>query len=306
MALQLLIRGQWGLGDNIFARPFIRAAAGQYAVFLETPWPELFEDLPVVFVRAERRLRTQMKNVSRQAVSRWTAPPRGIREVQINYGHAELARGSIIAALEAKFAAIGVQLPKQPRWDLPKLGGSPISDCKRPLAIVRPVTVRQEWRNEARNPRPEYVAQIARALMPTHEVVAVADLCAGQEWLDGQLPPHHRALVNGELDVRALLALTAAADVIVGGVGWIVPAAIALRRRAFVILGGHGGHNAPAKITDPRMPLSRLGFAYPETLCPCSQMLHRCIKTIPDLALQFRNWAMATDLRYSINSPAVA
>lgn len=306
MTAELLIRGQWGLGDNIFARPFIRAAAQQYAVFLETPWPELFEDLPVVFVRGERRLRTQMKNVLRQPAIRWTAPPHGIREVRITYGHAELQRSSIVAALETKFAAVGVRLPKQPRWDLPALGTSAIRGTNKPLALVRPVTVRAEWRNEARNPRPEYIAQLARMLMATHEVIAVADLAGGHEWLDGPMPPHHRALLAGELDVRGLLALTAAADVIVGGVGWIVPAAVALKRRAFIVLGGHGGHNAPEKITDPRMPLSRLGFAYPERFCTCSIMLHRCQKTIPNLRDQFCRFAESTGLRCSMTAHSAA
>src|SRR5262245_9263081 len=52
----LLVRGMWGLGDNCYARPFVRAAAEKYDVWLETPWPELYEDIELRFVRGTRRL----------------------------------------------------------------------------------------------------------------------------------------------------------------------------------------------------------------------------------------------------------
>lgn len=304
MRPSLLIRGQWGLGDNIFARPIVRACAERYDVCLETPWPELFDDLPVRFVRAVRNLRTQMRNVARQPQARWSAPPRAIREVRLGYGHAELARGSIVAALEGQIGAVGVKL-SAPAWDLPDMGASPLSS-ERPIALVRPVTVRSEWRNEARNPRPEYVAAIARALISTHEVVVVADLQPGQEWLDGELPPHHRAFLKGEFSVRELLALAGAADVIVGGVGWIVPAAIALKRKAFIIHGGHGGHNAASVITDPRMDLSQIGFATPEEFCKCTNMLHRCEKTIADLSVQWMIFCRRVGLSSSTFAPHAA
>ena len=109
---------------------------------------------------------------------------------------------------------------------------------------------------------------MAAELMATHTVVAVADLEPGQEWVVGELPPAHHHFLFGELAVRELLALVRDADIVVGGVGWIVPAGFALKTKTFVVLGGHGGHNAPEKITDPRLDLSRIGFAIPERVLP--------------------------------------
>jgi hypothetical protein len=274
----------WGLGDNIYSRPFVRAAAAQYKLHLETPWPELYADLDIKFVRGTRRLRTQQKNIAQQPEHRWSTP--GImRDVRI--GYADLASQSIIASLEQRWSALKVGFDPA-LFDLPDMGPSPIQS-DRPIAVVRPVTVRSEWRNEARNPRPEYVAAIADELMATHHVVAVADLAYAQEWALGGLPAH-RYLVHGELNVRELLALVRDADIVVGGVGWIVPAGLALKTHTFVILGGHGGHNAPAKITDPRLDLSRIGFAIPEAFCQCTNMLHTCNKTIADPVGQFSRW----------------
>ena len=130
------------------------------------------------------------------------------------------------------------------------------------------MTVRTEWRNEARNPRPEYIAAIAAELMDTHTVVAVADLAPGQEWIVGELPPAHHYFLFGELAVRELLALVRDADLVVGGVGWIVPAGLALKVKTFIVLGGHGGHNAPAKITDPRLDLVAAGLCNTRKVLP--------------------------------------
>lgn len=289
----VLIRGMWGLGDNCYARPFVRAAAKQYEVHLETPWPELYEDLDIKFVLGKRKLRTQLKNIARQRPERWLRPL-PMREVQVCYGSDLTTAASIITALERRWHS-ALRVAFDPAlFDLPDMGPPPAIPAhrgQRPIAVVRPVTVRMEWRGESRNPRPEYVNAIAAELMATHTVVAVADLEPGQEWAVGELPPAHHYFVFGELNVRELLTLVREADVVVGGVGWIVPAGLALRKKIFVVLGGHGGHNAPAKITDPRLDLSQIGFAMPEAFCQCTNMLHNCDKRITDPVGQFRRWS---------------
>jgi len=281
----LLVRGMWGLGDNIYSRSFVRAAAAQYELHLETPWPELYADLDIAFVRGSRKLRTQQKNIARQAWDCWSQPPR-MKEMKVSYF--DLAQRSIIRSLECRWAMLSVKFDPG-LFDLPDMGPAPIVSDK-PIAVVRPVTVRSEWRNEARNPRPEYIAAIADELMATHTVVAVADLAPGEEWLVGDPPPAHWHFLHGELPVRELLALVRDADIVVGGVGWIVPAGLALKVKTFVVLGGHGGHNAPEKITDPRLDTSRMAFLMPERFCRCTNMLHDCDKRIRNPLAQFSHW----------------
>jgi len=284
----ILVRGLWGLGDNIFQRPFVRAAARDYELHLETPWPELYAELDIKFVRGGRRLRTQQKNMARQPPQRWMrSAPVPMREIKVSYGR-DISTTSIVKALEHRWARLNVGFDPA-LFDLPDMGPSPVVS-EWPIAVIRPVTVRTEWRNEARNPQPEYVAAIAAELMATHTVVAVADLLPGEEWTVGEPPTAHRYFVHGELSVRELLALVREADIVIGGVGWIVPAALALKTKAFVVLGGHGGHNAPEKITDPRLDLSRIGFATPEKFCRCTNMQHTCDKRIVDPLGQFYRW----------------
>lgn len=286
----LRILCQRGLGDNIYSRPFIREAAKRNDVWLNTPWPELFEDLPVHFMRASTNLRTQAKNVRRQDAARWEEPKGFGPTVSVVYGHESLKRyGNIWRVLERFMPLHGAK----PLFDLPPLGPSiPLGDL--PIALVRPVTVRKEWRNEARNPKPEYVNAVAESLMRTHTVVSVADLEQGQEWLVGEAPPCHIAFHHGEFSVRQLLALVRDASVVVGGVGWIVPAAIALKTPAFIVLGGNGAHNAPEVITDQRMDLSNITFAKPKDFCRCPNNLHKCEKTISDLPEQWARFSRRT------------
>jgi hypothetical protein len=279
----------YGLGDNVYSRPFVRAAAMRYEVWLDTPWPELYADLDIRFVRGNRKLRTQQKNIALQPKDRWSKPP-PMREIKtVSYG-SDLTAFSLINALERRWSALKVAFDPA-LFDLPDMGPSPVRS-ERPVAVIRPVTVRSEWHNTARAPKPEYINALAAELMATHTVVAVADIEAGHEWLVGTLPPAHHHFIFGELNVRELLALVRDADIVIGGVGWIVPAGLALKVKTFVVLGGHGGHNAPEKITDPRLDLSRIGFAMPERFCLCTRMLHDCDKTIADpLGQLSRFWA---------------
>lgn len=274
----LEITAMHGLGDNIFLRPFVRAIAAQRKVYLSTPWPELFEDIGNVdFFHHPSKLRTQAKNLARKQREWVGRPQTGVDRVLPRYGDLELkVCKSIVRSLERMLPLNG-----QPFiFDLPP---SMRPRYKTSTALIRPVTTRREWTNTARSPNPEYIYQIAERLMATHDVVLVADLEEGEEWLEGDLPPHHRAYLHGELPVEPLLRLVSEANVVVGGVGWLVPAAIAAGTPAFIISGGQGAHNAPSVITDPRMDLTKIYFAKPDNFCLCNQMRHQCNKTISDI-----------------------
>jgi hypothetical protein len=280
----LFIRGQWGLGDNIFARPFIKELAKTRQLYIDTPWPEIYQDLPVKFARFPRELRTQMKNMRRQRPDRWSTVPGGIESRRISYSDIGLAPGcSLPALLQSRFRAV----PDWPAWDLPTFGNCLTLRDTRPIAVIKATTVRLEWEHASRNPLPEYVNAIAAQLMATHQVFAVADLAGADEKLVGEAPPAHVHFLHGELSVDSLIELVRMADVIVGGVGWNIPMSIALRVKSFCVLGGRGGHNAPEILTSPAMDLSRIAFAMPAKFCRCSTAKHDCDKTIPDLAAQW-------------------
>lgn len=288
----LVITGMGGLGDGVYQRPFVAAQSAVRDVYITTPWPELYADLPRVrpLYPAAIGLRTQAKNMERQPETVWFASqiPERYERARFFYRLRE-PRITILQELER---CIG--LARKPfRFDLPDFGPSPVT-ARKPVAFLRPVTTRKEWANNARAPRPEYVEQAAGVLRAAgYHVVAVADIAPPAEWLEGRMPVCDQYFVRGELSARQMLALIQHSAVVVGGVGFIVPVALAAGRPLVVIGGGQGGHNAPERITDPRLDLARTRFVMPERFCMCTDRAHRCPKEIRDFRPRFREALLA-------------
>ena len=283
------IEGMRGLGDCIYQRAFVKALPG--TVYLATPWPELYEDLPNVrFVRMDTRLRTQAENISRQEADRWLPRPRNAKEIHVSYGTNTFKRGSILDAMRQCFGVDPFE------FDLPVFGECPVQTDK-PIALVRPVTIRSEWRADARNPLPEYVSMAAERLKAAgYYVVSLAHLSPPEEVLVGSAPVADITLHHGELDIRQLMALVQHARVIVGGVGWIVPASLAAKKKCLIIAAGLGAHNAPEKIL-PRTGAEDITFLLPDQYCRCDQMRHSCKKTISGIEGKIDTWIASCSLQ---------
>lgn len=268
----VVIDGMMGLGDNIYQRAFVKNFPGAY---LRTPWPELYKDLDVKCVKPSTGLRTQSKNVAQQAA--WHSAPSTAKPLSINY-----SGQPIVAGMSAAFR-------RSPQaFDLPDFGQPPVVE---PYVLVRPVTVREEWRSDARNPLPEYISKAAAAARARgYAVVSVADLADGKEWSVGELPVADHTFHRGELSVSQLMALTQHAGAIIGGIGWILPAAIAAKVPALIVCGGQGGLNAPELLTDPGMGLSRIEFLVPDNFCQCKLKRHACDKRISDYDDKLASW----------------
>ena len=268
----MIIHGMRGLGDNLFMRPFIKALPKP--VYLDTPWPEIYAGIDGVhFIRPQTNLRTQAKNIARHTT--WTMPPTRQPTRQIRYGTEGIIPGMI--------ASFGV-MPGE--FDLPPLPPSPESGQ---YVVVRPATVRSEWRADTRNPDPWYIALAAvEAMKRGYRVICVADLEDGKEWLEGIHPPpadvYH---LKGELPVEQLLALVKGAAAVIGGIGWIVPAALAAKVPAWIICGGQGGFNSPQQICPPG---STITFAVPDNFCRCRLKQHNCDKRISDYDSKLTAW----------------
>jgi len=287
MTRPLYVEGMHGLGDNIMQRALIRRlAASEPEIFLRTPWPELYADLPNVWpVRSQTSLRTQAQN-ERRSRAEWVSRPARARVKRVRYGDRPepmMASMERHLGLEHQVGPILMDLPPLPTVTVRTLG--------MPIALVRPVTIRREWQNESRNPLPEYVNRAAERLARTHFVIAIADLADGEEWLAGPLPVCDMTLLRGELTAMEALALLAQARVVVGGVGWIVPAALAAGTPAFIYLGGNGGYNSPRQLIDPRVDLGNVGFSTPDRFCLCKAKAHPCDKRIRDPIGDLERWA---------------
>lgn len=267
-----IVNSMRGLGDNIYQRAFVKALNGP--VYIDTPWPELYRDLPHVhFVRPDTKLRTQSKNIAKQAA--WQTRPRHGSVLTIRYGSEGIVQG-----MRAAFRV------RPQAFDLPDFGPSPVAGK---YVVVRPVTVRAEWRADTRNPDPVYIDIAAlTAAARGYAVVSVADLEDGKEWLIGDNPFADIRYHRGELDVSQLMALIQGASAVIGGIGWIVPACIAAKVPAWVVCGGQGGFNAPELICPEGTTVT---FSVPDNFCRCKLKEHNCDKRITNHATDFTRWA---------------
>ena len=272
---KLLVKTQLGLGDNIYQRPFIKALAKTHDLYLQTPWPQLYSDLPVKFIRQDTILRTQSKNLQRQDLqSKFVNIVEHIPTIEPRYVGEDLKRG--INMVEGLAKAYKVE-PET--FDLPKFKTIKLN-TKKPICVIRPATIRNEWIAASRNPDPEYLLKASRILKEHYYIISVADLDNRNEIGVEPLPEAHLYLNQGELNMEEMLGLIQKADLVVGGVGFIVPACIASNTKLFCIFGGNGGYNSPEIITDKRMDLSNVYFAVPDNFCKCTSAIHNCDKRI--------------------------
>lgn len=272
------IQGMLGLGDNVYQRAFVKNL--QKPVYLETSWPQFYADIPgIEFIRPDTRLRTQNKNVERMPPSVWSNRQKyqmGANSMRIFYGLHGIMEG-MRRCFRVEPAVI----------DLPDFGSSLVEGK---YAVIRPVTIRKEWQNEARAPKPEYIAEAMQILRDEgYTLVSVADLEEGKEWMLGDYPSADIEFHKGELVVEQLMALCAHSALMVGGVGWIVPVGVAYNVPTWVIGGGHGAFNAPDLVL-PKHQKHKVSFALPEKYCRCREHFHKCNKVINNHAEKLTRW----------------
>lgn len=250
---------------------------GDMNTYLRTPWPQLYIDLPIRLLPVHTKLRTQAKNL-RAVKNYWAEQPKNAREIRFAY------QGDSSSMVKSLWESIGFECV-QPNFFPPMVGERPI---KERYIILRPATVRTEWKAPARNPKQEYLDMAARRLAETHKIISIADI-SDEEWIDGQEPFAHERRHNGS-SLEELLTLVSHCDGIIGGVGWAVPAALTFNKPMFLVYGGSGFYNGPKKI------LKDCGFhqihqVFPNNFCACKYMSHNCDKNILEIEAEIDTWA---------------
>ena len=269
----ILFTGMDGMGDSVYQRPFVREIASKGATCVATSWPEIYADLGVSYCRDPHgmRLGTQSKNAARtsyQFVQPWPAS-----RIHLWYGN-WMGRGyTILEDFEHQCplsTKLVLDLPPGPTR-----GGAP-------FALVRLSSVRCEWPTSSRNPLPKYIDVACRYLRARGiQVVLLADVMDGEEWLDHpHLPEHDEAYIRGEMVIEDLMAAVRGAAVVLGGPSWIIPFSLAAQTPLVVIAGGWGSINCPEVTMDARLDTSRVRWVIPDNFCRCGTPMHDCDKTI--------------------------
>jgi hypothetical protein len=284
-----------GIGDLIYVRPFIQKLAQitNNQVYLDPVIPELFSDINLGLRFVDSGLpkyRTQQKSYLSTKTRFETELPEFDRIIDWKYGRSELKQHGIVSHLEHAF---GFNPDTSLKFNLPY---SHIAEQRallssKKIAIIRPPTVRKEWISTSKNPDPIYINWCTRILKDAgYYTISIADCADGEEWLEGEEPPSDLKLHKGEFGILGTLNLFHQADVVIGGPGFIVPAAISAGANLFVIFGGRGEYDNPRTLFDPRMDLKKIGWALPDNFCRCNQMSHECDKMISTLDDKFFNF----------------
>jgi len=269
-----------GIGDSLYVRPIIkRLVADGHSLWLETALPEAFADLDVKFVKCEPRFRTQSKSYAQTKVKLTSLPKVIDKVVQPFYRADEFLKEGVMGVFEHEFGYVPHSQPLV--FDLPPLPPHGLALPSKPLAVIRPNTIRKEWQVPARNCHPKYLYDHATLLMTSgYHVVTIADTEPFAEWLEQPEPDAHVRLTQGELSIWQTLSLIKDAALVVGSPGFVLPAAVSAHVPLFLMFGGRGGYDCPELLLDKRMDLTKVVSCLPVEFCRCKQRMHDCNKVV--------------------------
>lgn len=312
--MKILVESMEGVGDCIYQRPFIKQLIGMgHEVYIRVYLHDLYSDIVgLKFLKPKKdyTYRTQEKQRNQQSKIQYAVEPKEFDEiVKPLYSGKDLVHDSIIYTMFHKF---GIEPNNKLEWTLPyfETHKNPeyqnikkiIYDSGKPLAIMRPSTIRKEWEVYTRSPDPTYLFWVSHVL---HEmgyfVISIADANGTDEWIEQPEPYADMKLHDGELGIYGTLDLMRGASVVVGGSGFIVPACVSLGVPLFVLFGGRGAYDSPYKIFHASMDLRKVGWALPRNFCRCTLNKHNCDKSIPDLDDKFMTFMRQLQLLEETN-----
>ena len=276
-----------GMGDNIFQRPFVHTLCGIYnAVFLDTPWPHLYWDMPsnLKFVRPRTNLRTQKKNIeyfeeeedyrTRQGFSFLPSFPSTVsRLCRAGYSFRNKRTTVYKEFMKRGLPLKGFHFHMIP----PDIWGDEIPlDVDEPFCLVRNTTMRYEWLNLSRNCKNKYLQIAAEKYKKStgHTIIEIADIDGINEKLVGDpIQCADIRLVEGELKHPGLIWAFKHANAVISCTGFALPLAQMVKANALIIFGGY---EIPRWFEHPKHECPRVQTITPNTLCGCCDRDHKC------------------------------
>jgi ADP-heptose:LPS heptosyltransferase len=242
-------------------------------VYVQTPWPQLYWDLPVKCVKVNSHLRTQRANVAKQ--SGWFYPTHNATKKELNYN----VRGFMenVSVLEQfnriqEINAFELTFPVKDEWAF---------DVPDKFAVVHYPTLRKEWLNSARNCKVEYIQQCVDWLKREgYTIISIAHIKDGQEWFVQEPSGCDIEFHHGEISIEQVAWLLSRSEIAISPVGFVLPLGWAVGCKTFIIYGGSTG---PRILSDDRFKQDNLCNVLPEPFCECHRKEHSCNKEVEHL-----------------------
>lgn len=275
----MLVEGMHGLGDSLHQRAVVRQLMQREEVWLQTPWPSVYHDLVgdrLKLVPLQSRLRTQAKNVKREAGRFVDGLPRGAVTHKVWYTPDEVkAYGGFLAAMCARSGVPkgDFSLPVPDAWKAS--AQSRINPHGKPILVYRPLVERTEWNGCAqRNPDAVAYVGLVQAIRDRFYIVSIADLEPGKEWVVSDSIGADVEFHRGELRFEEIAGLMAIANLVFCSPGFALVLAQAVGANLAAVIGGHES----ARLYDHGSATDL--FIQPERPCECFSKHHRCDKRI--------------------------
>ncbi len=273
-----------GLGDQVYLHAVLRELRGEHEVWVDTPWPALWEDIGVHPVKMGLcGLAAQDRERQRAPENVWTTPP----VTALCYHTSYLATSTSI--VEALRFGVGMQedvlqrkidfrLRVPPHW-FPR--GFPPGD----FVLFRPPSIRSVGTYLSRTPHVNVMRRVLRRLVDRGcHLIVIGDLAPAYEWLEDDALltgcPDVQCYLRGELQCTEIAALAQAANLVVTSPCFLLPLSLSVGANVLCVYGGH----YPPSMLIPRTAGVKPLYTElaPEPFCNCRDPLHVCWKDIPD------------------------
>ena len=275
----IFIHGLHGLGDNLRMRAIVKQFVNTYEVYLETPWPCLFHDFDIRFVKKTSKLRTQAKNALREnEMFTLDNPQFRALNIQVNYPPASVRQhGNVLAAMSAQ-AGVSIEkfdLPIPDDWDLRAKELIDSWNVNKPILIYRPLIERTEWSGcPARNPDKLAYSELFESIRDKFFIVSVADLVDDIEWMVSESIDADVTYHNGELDIEILSALVNRSAAVYSSPGFAAVLAQSVGTPSIVVFGGYENSQTFSHNGYPYLGIDTINP------CECFSHHHSCTKEI--------------------------
>jgi hypothetical protein len=273
-----------GLGDNIYARPFVEALARRYRkICVETPFPELYSDEYLFSKPQTKLLPTQQKNVDEKPIDFWTTEKKFEKTITLISNRMKTDNWSITEGLQEiiqQHDAVRFLPPANLLHYDPNPGWAhkiePIlQSFVKPVCLVKLPTQRKDFNLPARNPHTRYF-QLFIENNPQYTYINITQENES-EWLEDYVPEGIDCTM--ELNLHAMIGAVDSVDMVLCPPSFMLPLSLALHTNCVCIFGGYCH---PELLLDPRIDRDRLCVIAPDPFCHCLKANHNCKKEIDE------------------------
>lgn len=242
----VLVQGHHGMGDNLHQRAIVRQLMNDRDVWIESSWVAPYHDLiarGLKVIHKPTSLRTQSKNAARERrLFTSEKPPRGAEVVQLSYNvglvrEARSVLGAMFKSANIHPETFDFRLPVPATWrdKARAVAGNPTKH----IMVFRPLVVRKEWKNQARNPDHMSYAALCNSVRSQYHVISVADVEPEKEWIVGERIQADQTFHHGELDFETLAGLFSISGLVFCSPGFAVVLAQAVGVPVISVFGGY-------------------------------------------------------------------